>query len=263
MDTFITSDRVQIYYTDQGHGPILLFAHGYGCTGKFFERNLPMLSKHFRVISVDLRGQGHSNQVEKGPRVSRLAQDLHELLRTLRLKDVTFVGWSMGCSVGWAYWDLFKDDRLSKFVFIDEPALAASTPDNPTGAMGYDELADFQQTMATNTKKTIEGFIKSLLHKTELNIDDLIADAQLGNGQFLAKLIFNHHIMDWSDVLPSITLPTLVLSGENSLVNWHSVQKVSQSIPQAKFKCFPDAGHLLFFEYPQKFNQLIAEFASN
>lgn len=263
MAIFITSDKTEIFYTDQGSGATLLFVHGYGCTGKFFKNNLSALSRRFRVITVDLRGQGHSNKDQKGPRVSRLAQDLHELLINLQLSDVMLIGWSMGCAVGWSYWDLFGDDRLSKFVFIDEPALAASSPDNQTGAMSYDELSNFQQQMAINPKETIEGFVRSLLHKTKLNIDDLVTDAQLGNGQFLAKLIFNHHVMDWHDVLPSITLPTLVLAGENSLVNWHSVKEVSHAIPNANFKCFSDAGHLLFFEYPEKFNRLIINFGKS
>ncbi|MCI1857468.1 MAG: alpha/beta hydrolase [Sporolactobacillus sp.] len=263
MDIYKTKDEVQIHYVDVGSGPCIVMAHGYGCTSRFFRRNIPVLSQHFRVIAVDLRGQGHSNKVNKGPRVSRLAQDIHELLAYLNLKDVTYLGWSMGCSVGWSYWDLFKNDRLAKFIFVDEPALAASDPDNPTGAMSYDELAKFQQSMKNNSKQTVATFIRSLLHKTNLNIDDLIADAQLGNGNFLSQLIFNHHVMDWSDVLPTITLPTFVFSGENSLVNWKSVQKVSESIPHSQFAKFTDAGHMLFFEYPEQFNQKVADFVND
>ncbi|KRL79295.1 alpha/beta fold hydrolase [Secundilactobacillus paracollinoides] len=263
MAQYITSDDTQIYFTDTGSGPALLLAHGYGCTSRYFKNNIPELSKHFRVIAVDLRGQGHSNKATKGPRVSRLATDIHELLISLNLTNVTYLGWSMGASVGWCYWDLFGSDRLAKFIFVDEPALAAADPDNPTGAMSIDDLIAFQNNMRDHTDQTIETFIRSLLHKTTLNIDDLVTDSQLGNVNFLSQLIFNHHVLDWSDVLPTITLPSLVLSGENSLVNWKSTKHVSDLIPNSQFVRFSDAGHMLFFEYPEKFNQVVTEFTND
>ncbi len=263
MTQYIASDNTPIYFTDTGAGPVLLLAHGYGCTSRYFRKNIPELSKHFRVIAVDLRGQGHSNKVTKGPRVSRLATDIHGLLTELNLTNVTYLGWSMGASVGWNYWDLFGADRLAKFIFVDEPALAAADTDNPTGAMSMDDLTAFQNNMRNHTDATIETFIRSLLHKKELNIDDLVADSQLGNGDFLSQLIFNHHVLDWSDVLPTITLPTLVFSGENSLVNWKSTKHVSDIISNSRFERFSDAGHMLFFEYPEKFNQLVTEFVEN
>ena len=48
--------------------------------------------------------------------------DVHQLLEHLDLKDVVLLGWSMGCSVLWSYWDLFRSDRLSKLIMVDEPS---------------------------------------------------------------------------------------------------------------------------------------------
>lgn len=263
MSTFTTKDQTELYYTDSHTaGPVLFMAHGYSCTSRFFRKNVDALAQTCRVIAIDLRGQGHSNHVTKGPRVSRLAQDVHELLQGLDLHDVTYLGWSMGCAVGWCYWDLFGDDRLQKFIFVDEPALAASDPDNPTGAMSYDDLSAFQVNMTERPKPTIETFQRSLLHKKELNIDDLIADSQLGDGPFLGQLIFNHHVTDWSDTIPTITLPSLVIAGENSLVNWHSTKAVADMISGSRFERFDDAGHMLFFEYPEKFNAMVSDFVT-
>ena len=42
----------------------------------------------------------------------------------LGLWDVTMLGWSMGCSVTWSYWDLFRSDRLTKTILVDEPPYA-------------------------------------------------------------------------------------------------------------------------------------------
>jgi pimeloyl-ACP methyl ester carboxylesterase len=263
MATFTTNDQTERYDTDSHTaGPVLLMAHGDSCTSRFFRKNVDALAQTCRVIAIDLRGHGHSNHVTKGPRVSRLAQDVHELLQGLNLDDVTYLGWSMGCAVGWCYFDLFGDDWLKKFIFVDEPALAASDPDNPTGAMSYDALSAFQVNMTQRPKPTIETFQRSFLYKKELDIDDLIAASQLSDGPFLGQLIFNHHVTDWRDVISTITLPSLIIAGENSLVNWHSTKAVADMILCAWFEWFDDAGHMLFFEYPEKFNAMVSVFVT-
>lgn len=103
---------------------------------------------------------------------------------------------------------LYQDQHLSKFIFVDEPALVAGDPDSPTGVMSHEELAALQENMANDTDATIETFNWSLLHKKENNIDYLVKDAQQENGQFLLQLIY-HHVLDWSDVLPCQVLRCL------------------------------------------------------
>ena len=72
---------------------------------------------------MDLRGHGESGKPSYGYRISRLAMDVKQLLDALELEDVTLLGWSMGCSVVWSYWDLFRGHRLSKLILVDEPPL--------------------------------------------------------------------------------------------------------------------------------------------
>jgi non-heme chloroperoxidase len=65
--------------------------------------------------------------------MARLAADAHKVIEALGLSDVTLVAHSMGCGVAFAYWDIYRDDRLKRLVLIDEPTVLVSQPDWPEG----------------------------------------------------------------------------------------------------------------------------------
>ena len=49
-----------IYYEEHGEGSVLIFLHGFCESNEIWEKLVPDLSKHFRVISLDLPGFGKS-----------------------------------------------------------------------------------------------------------------------------------------------------------------------------------------------------------
>ncbi|ANK62873.1 alpha/beta fold hydrolase [Loigolactobacillus backii] len=260
MSYFETNDNVKLYYSESGQGQNLLLVHGYGCSGKYFERNIPELGQHFHVITVDLRGHGNSNTVNSGARISRLATDIHELLTQLNLTNVTYLGWSMGCSVGWSYWDLFQNDRLSKFIFVDEPAWALSTKENPSGLLNYQATLDFCKSLFTNKEEALGSFIKGIVIDKTLNLTDLLAESNKGKADFIAPLFYNHMVNNWSDVIKTITIPSLVISGKKSFFNWKLVKQVSDELPKGQFESFANVGHMLFYEEADRFNKLVTNF---
>lgn len=260
MQTITTSDGIKIAYTQTGSGQDLVMVHGYGCSSLYFKRNIPVLAKQFRVTAIDLRGHGESEKTAKGPRVSRLAADVHDLLVQLNISDAVYLGWSMGCSVGWAYWDLFQKDRLSKFIFVDEPALGLDTPQNPSKLLNYQQTVDFMSELAADKQKTLCDFINGIVIYKENDVSDLIESSCKVEPGFAGRLFYNHMVTDWSDVLPRIDLPSLVISGGKSFFNPELVQETAKMLPNAKVEIFPKTGHLMFFEESERFNKIVADF---
>lgn len=76
-------------------------------------------SKTHRVVAVDMRGHGDSENAIFGHRISRYATDLHELMCALNLHDAIMMGHSMGCSIIWSLFDLFGAARMARCVFVD------------------------------------------------------------------------------------------------------------------------------------------------
>ena len=89
MATFKTNDGVEIYYDVQGEGRPLFMLPGWTCTTKFWKYNVPELSKHFKVICMDMRGHGESEKVLRSHRISRYAMDVKNRLDHLDVNDVT------------------------------------------------------------------------------------------------------------------------------------------------------------------------------
>jgi pimeloyl-ACP methyl ester carboxylesterase len=89
--------NIKIAYIDEGSSEnVLLLIHGLGTSAKSWIKNIPELSKNFRVIAVDLPGYGKSDKGDFKYSLSWYSQVLTEFLMELNIKKATFVGHSMG-----------------------------------------------------------------------------------------------------------------------------------------------------------------------
>ena len=88
---FTTSDGIHIYFEDRGSGLPIVMVPGFLCTTKFYEKNAEVLSKEFRVITMDPRGQGNSSKTCQGNTIRRNAQDIKELIDQLGLEHVVLL----------------------------------------------------------------------------------------------------------------------------------------------------------------------------
>ena len=123
-----TNDGVGLRYREAGSGQPLVLVHGWSQAAALFRYQLDGLSDRYRVIAYDQRGHGESDKPAFGYRIARLAKDLHEFLVALDLRDAAVLGHSMGCSVLWAYWDLFGADRLAKLILVDQTSFLTRNP---------------------------------------------------------------------------------------------------------------------------------------
>ena len=95
---FATINGADLFYTDEGAGQPVLLVHGYTCDGQDWAWQIPALKANHRVITVDLRGHGHSSAPDApetyAPRA--FAADLNALLEQLGAKPAIAIGHSMG-----------------------------------------------------------------------------------------------------------------------------------------------------------------------
>ena len=80
-------------------GPAILLIHGWSCDGNDWAWQLPTLSAHHRVIAVDLRGHGRSEQTESGYTLASFASDCSQLLDQLEIKQPVVAGHSLGSEI--------------------------------------------------------------------------------------------------------------------------------------------------------------------
>src|ERR1035437_6008874 len=91
-DYLETRDSAKIYYQDQGEGQPILLVHGWMCSSKFWQKNVPDLVSEFRVVTIDLRGHGNSSKTLTSHTIGQYARDVREVIEHLGLQDAVLVG---------------------------------------------------------------------------------------------------------------------------------------------------------------------------
>src|SRR4030088_403549 len=272
---FKTNDGVRLHYLEAGGGKTLVLIHGLSQTPEQFKFQIEGLADRYRVIALDLRGHGDSERPNFGLKIYRLAEDLREALVAANAEDVTLLGHSMGCSVIWAYWELFGADRLGKLVLIDEPPMLTS---NPAWTAEEHEAAGSVHTPASlwDTANALGGpdgeaaaraLIGGMVTK---NCPEDVKEWMIQCNSRMARkdaamLLLNHGCQDWRDIIPRITLPTLVIAGRASPISWKSIAWIAKQIPGAQLEIFEEnegGSHFMFVENPTKFKQIVSTFVA-
>jgi non-heme chloroperoxidase len=135
MNTFKTKDGTEIYYKDWGSGPAIVFSHGWPLSADAWDDQMIFLADHgYRVIAHDRRGHGRSEQTWSGNDLDTYADDLNDLVETLKLKDATHIGHSTGGGEVARYIARHGTKRVKAAVLIGAiPPLMLKTPSNPAG----------------------------------------------------------------------------------------------------------------------------------
>ena len=108
-------------YVEYGAGKPVIFIPGWTYTVKVFARNLPVFAEHYRVLAYDPRSHGDSSVTPDGNNYDRHGDDLNGFINRLGIEDCLLVGWSMGVSTAYSYFEKFGTDNVRGFISIDEP----------------------------------------------------------------------------------------------------------------------------------------------
>jgi len=224
MQWYITNDNLYMGYLDLGleRAPPLILLHGFTGSSDVWQRNIPALSQSFRIIAPDLRGHGKSAKSAHGYHVTRLAMDLKNLIDHLELPygRIMCIAGSLGCSILWAFSELFTTNAFSHMVWVDQSPLQNYTSDGSwgpefgnRGCNSAAALANLQATLKYKPEDVYKGTIASCLayrsHPREtdnISVSTLADDekffldiAQKGDPIWYGKLMADHTSLDWRD----------------------------------------------------------------
>jgi pimeloyl-ACP methyl ester carboxylesterase len=271
-----TEDGIHLQYSQTGpsDGQQLLFLTGWRQSAAEWRKQTEYFSSSgFRVTTFDWRGQGDSDKPEFGYRISRFAADLNDVLTQLDLTNVTIIGHSMGCSVTWAWWDQYPETRgrVAKLVLVDQPSILVRDP-HWTDAQAAQVSAlfppgavfDLAFDMAAQGPPLVRSMFTPLL--SESDYEWVLLQNRKMSDAHAAAVLLDHAFKDWRDVLPRITVPTLVLGGELSICPPAGMEWVAAQIPGAQYYTFTAAergSHFMFWENPERFNSVVKHFLSH
>jgi non-heme chloroperoxidase len=265
MPTILTSDGVRLHYVEAGTGKTLLLIGGWTMSIPWWQKQIPELSKRYRVIAVDMRGYGESEKPSYGHRIARHAKDIYDIIEGLDLTDVALLGWSMGASTIFSYLDLFGPHKLSGAILVDQTPkiLVDAEWQYGLGEMTAETLMPFIRTIRADYPAFARSFIPTMFTNPPTAAEQawMLAEMLKMPVASATAVLFDHCNQDWRDRLPTINLPVLVMTGRQSRVfPYQSSVFISEQIPGARLVIFEHSGHCPFYEEAEKFNAAVADF---
>jgi pimeloyl-ACP methyl ester carboxylesterase len=274
MRTLTTRDGCALACRDTGgDGVPIVLLHGWSQSQAMFDRLVSLLRPEHRVVTYDMRNHGVSGRTGDGARVSALAADLGQVLSGLGIDRAHLVGHSMGASVLWSYLELYGTERVQSLVVVDQPTACTILPwlePSQVAEVGaildYAGAGAFAAGLLSDTADTVRHeFLTSMLTRQipQQDLDWLYEQNLLLPMPWGARLLLDHVMQDWRDVLGRIDAPTLVIGGEVSHVDPTSQAWTAARIPDAELRIMTEAeggAHFAFFESPRAFARLLADF---
>lgn len=145
------TSRNNVTVLGRADGPVMLFAHGYGCDQDMWRRLVPYFADDYRLVLFDHVGAGRSDVAaydrEKYGTLDGYATDLLEICAALDLQDVILVGHSVSAMIALIAADR-EPERFSKLVLVAPSPRYTDDADN--GYVGGFSQAD------------IDGLLESL-----------------------------------------------------------------------------------------------------
>ncbi|ENE7661873.1 TPA: alpha/beta hydrolase [Enterobacter roggenkampii] len=226
-----TKDGVNIYYKDWGpkEAQPIVFHHGWPLSADDWDNQmLFFLAEGYRVIAIDRRGHGRSDQVSEGHDMDHYAADASAVVESLDLRNAVHVGHSTGGGQVARYVAKYgqPQGRVAKAVLVSAvPPLMVKTETNP-GGTPIEVFDGFRKALAANRAQfyldvasgPFYGFNRDGADVSQGTIQNWWRQGMIGSAKAHYEGIKAFSETDQTEDLKTITVPVLVLQGDDDQV---------------------------------------------
>lgn len=227
----ITDAIIHCEISGSEEAPVLIFLHGNSEDLHIFDQSVGYFSQYYRTIAIDTRGHGNSSRGTKPLNFHTFAADLIETLDALQISRVNIVGFSDGAITA-LHTALIAPERISAMVLLGANY-------NPKGLRLIPRLQI--------------QFVYYCLSAASLFSDKMRRRKEIWRLMVcLPKLTVED--------ISQITIPTLVVTGENDMVSQRHNDEINNAITGSQRLVISGGNHFWMFNQPEKFNTIVKEF---
>ncbi|MEX3973761.1 alpha/beta fold hydrolase [Paraburkholderia caribensis] len=257
--------RGDIAYYRFGKGSPIVLQTGYRATlSEWDTAFLTGLAKEHQVIVFDNRGIGRSDHASSFT-TEDMADDLDALVGTLRLRDVTLLGWSMGGAIV-TQLALYHPSNIQRIVLMSAPA---------PGRLGVPVAPGVMAALSGAPGTTFDDVMKVLFPSSAVKTaskcfrQNMFSPADYGNPPVSAAVTAGQSALlaAWdrddvaADALSKLRIDTLVLSGaKDQVLHEQNGKALASAIPRAQFLDIKAAGHAMMYQYPNALSAAVNRF---
>ncbi len=250
--------ELEIAYRRAGDGPPLVLLHGAASDGRVWSRQLDALADELTVIAWDEPGSGGSSDPPAGFGLADYADCLASLIESLGLGRAHVGGLSWG-------------GVIAQELYRRHPKLVGSLIliDTYAGWKGSLSEAECEQRRAialeqasapgTDFAQALPGLFSASAPAAVIDeLEAIMADTRPATLRRTAVIIAE---CDLRDLLPAITVPTVLIWGQADARSPLSIAEVMRDlIPGSRLIVIPEAGHVSNMEQPARVNRAIRDF---
>lgn len=243
--------------------PTILLSSGLGGSGAYWAPQIPALSERFRVITYDHRGCGKTGgTVPEVGGISAMADDVLEIVETLKLKSFHFMGHALGGLIGLDL-ALRRPELIESLVLIN----AWSKADPHSGRCFDVRIALLENAGVEAFVKAQPLFLYPAIYMAEnpetMAEEEAHALAHFQGRDNILRRIAALRAFDVDDRLGEIQTPTLVIATRDDLlVPYSRSLRLAEGLPNANLALTIAGGHAVNVTYPHTFNSALIDFLS-
>jgi 3-oxoadipate enol-lactonase len=256
----ISAGSVTLYYELHGpaDAPVVVLSNGILMSTASWMHQVPALSRAWRVLLYDCRGQWRSEHPPGPYSMEMHAEDLAALLDALHIEKAHVAGISYGAELSMLFAarhpERVRSLIVSSAVSQVDPLLHAIVEEWIAAARAADPEALFRATVPMNFSEAWIAANGAALQSARQRYEELDFPA-------LLELLLAFSGLEITGQLPSISAPTLVISGEEDILKPRKYSElITGQIPGAHLAMVPNAGHSVCWEQPVVFNALVLGF---
>jgi pimeloyl-ACP methyl ester carboxylesterase len=247
----------KLSFRQQGQGPTVIFLHGLLGNSKSWAFQFAGLFTNFRVVAWDAPGFGLSQNVSVN--INAYVEALREFIDTFGADPVHLVGHSMGGALAARYSALYPD-RVTKLVLSCTHPGYGDPETTPMSEKFENRMREYAELGAKlygerRARDLLPGDCPAPVVAFAAEVAGEIRPDGLRNATRMLQLADNRPI------LPTIKARTLVLTGAvDTVVQPHLRADLLKLTPFEKHIDMPGLAHAPYFEAPDYYNGLIADF---
>jgi pimeloyl-ACP methyl ester carboxylesterase len=270
---FLDTPALRFHYETAGTGrTIAILLHGNFATARWWRPILDRVPKRLTIYAPTLRGFGETRGEGRARSIFELADDIRELVRSLRIERFHLIGHSLGGAVALQYalsWPetlhglglvapapgdgleamRSRADFVGRLMAWTDPELPASRMSLAMGMQWARLLGTYRPSIANALARMMPS-----ADPAAIELDALIADAMAVEDRTLLDIYEALRRWDVRARLSNLALPVRILAGRrDALVSLASLEALAGALPRAQLDVWDDVGHSPQLENPDAF----------
>lgn len=261
---------VNLYYEEVGRGVPMIFVHEFAGEARSWAPQVRFFGRRYRTITFNARGYPPSDVPEDPSAYSQgqAVEDIRGVLDYLKIDTAHVIGLSMGGYAALHFGFLYPERALSLVV---------------AGA-GYGSKPDEREAFRRDCAAVAERFEREPMEKvaamyamgpTRVQFRDKdpqgweefceLLKQQSAKGHALTMRqvqIMRPSIYEFGDRMARLTVPTLIVTGDEDEPCLEPALYMKRAIPTAGLLIIPKSGHTINLEEPDLFNRQVLDFVT-